>query len=159
MKQTLHGGDYSMLTSGGYKCRTASDGLEALAVLNSGEEFNLLVANLRTPNLDGIGFLTHVKEQFPDMPFVIESAVHDISVARTAIQNGADDYLLKPVERVKLLIVVRRALRHRNPKLENPFDIACTYCHASKRQIDAWRVKYGPVHWFISSAAKGLTKT
>jgi DNA-binding NtrC family response regulator len=79
------------------------------------------------------------------MPVVIESAVDDISVTRTAIQNDAYRYLLKPVEPVKLLIVVRNALRYRRRNLENPFDIACTNCHASKRQIDAWQAKYGPI--------------
>ena len=141
----------SMLTAGGYKCRTASDELDALAVLNSGEEFGLLVANLRMPKLDGIGLLTRTKEQFPDMSVVVvvERSVFDISearhtaFARAAIRERAYRCLVKPVERVNLLIAVRCALRYSHPRLENPLDIECTNCHVRKGQIDAWRVKYG----------------
>lgn len=140
-----------MLTSAGYTCSTASGELDALAVLNSGQEFGLLVANLRMPKLDGIGLLTRTKENFPDMPIVVvvESSVFDISVARNtgfaraAIHESAYRCLLKPVERVNLLIAVRCALRYSHLRLENPFDIECTNCHASKGQIDAWRVEYG----------------
>jgi two-component system, cell cycle sensor histidine kinase and response regulator CckA len=64
----------SMLTMAGYQCRTAADGLEALDVLNSGEEFELLLTNLMMPNLDGIGLLERTKEQFPDMPVLVETA-------------------------------------------------------------------------------------
>ncbi len=42
----------SMLTSAGYQCKTAADGLEALAMLDSGEEFDLLLCNLMMPNLN-----------------------------------------------------------------------------------------------------------
>lgn len=109
----------AMLTTAGYQCRTASDGLEALALLNSGEEFELLLTNLMMPNLDGIGLLERTKERFPDMPVVLETAVHDISVALAFIRNGGYDYLIEPFEREQLLNVVGRALEYRRLKLEN----------------------------------------
>jgi DNA-binding NtrC family response regulator len=108
-----------MLTSAGYQCRTASDGLEALAALDSGKEFELLLTNLMMPNLDGIGLLERTKDNFPDMPVVVETATHDISVALAAIRNGAYDYLLEPFEREQLLTLVRRVLEYRSLKLEN----------------------------------------
>jgi len=46
-----------MLTAAGYECRTAADGLQALAMLDSGEGFDLLLSNLGMPKLDGIGLL------------------------------------------------------------------------------------------------------
>jgi CheY-like chemotaxis protein len=55
-----------MLTSSGSQCRTAADGLEALALLDSGEDFELLLTNLMMPNSDGLGLLTRTKEKFPD---------------------------------------------------------------------------------------------
>jgi putative nucleotidyltransferase with HDIG domain len=70
-------------------------------------------------NLDGIGLLEKTKERFPDMPVVMVTAVHDISVALAAIRNGAYDYLLKPFEREQLLATVSRALENRRLKLEN----------------------------------------
>ncbi|HET7441411.1 MAG TPA: HD domain-containing phosphohydrolase [Terriglobales bacterium] len=109
----------SMLITASYQCRQAASGLEALALLNSGEEFELMLSDLMMADLDGIGLLERTKEKYPDMPVVMVTAVHDISVALAAIRNGAYDYLLKPFEREQLLATVRRALENRRLKLEN----------------------------------------
>ncbi len=109
----------SMLTTAGYVCQQASSGLEALAVLNSGEVFELMLSDLMMADLDGIGLLERTKEKYPDMPVVMVTAVHDISVALAAIRNGAYDYLLKPFEREQLLNTVSRALENRRLKVEN----------------------------------------
>jgi putative nucleotidyltransferase with HDIG domain len=109
----------SMLTSCNYQCKQAGSGLEALALLESGEEFELMLSDLMMAGLDGNGLLEKTKEKFPDMPVVMVTAVHDISVALAAIRNGAYDYLLKPFEREQLLATVRRALENRRLKLEN----------------------------------------
>jgi putative nucleotidyltransferase with HDIG domain len=109
----------SMLTSGGYVCKQASSGLEALEVLTSGEQFELMLSDLMMADLDGIGLLERTKERFPDMPVVMVTAVHDIQVALAALRNGAYDYLLKPFEREQLMATVGRALENRRLKLEN----------------------------------------
>ncbi len=109
----------SMLSSAGYACKQAGSGMEALATLNSGEEFELMLSDLMMADLDGIGLLERTKEKYPDMPVVMVTAVHDISVALAAIRNGAYDYLLKPFEREQLLATVSRALENRRLKLEN----------------------------------------
>lgn len=109
----------SMLTNANYKCRQANSGLQALALLESGEEFELMLSDLLMPDLDGTGLLERTKEKFPDMPVVMVTAVHDISVALGALRNGAYDYLLKPFEREQLLATVRRAMENRRLKIEN----------------------------------------
>src|SRR6202162_4140765 len=109
----------SMLGTAGYACKQAASGMEALAVLTSGEEFELMLSDLMMADLDGIGLLERTKEKYPDMPVVMVTAVHDISVALAAIRNGAYDYLLKPFEREQLLATVRRALENRRLKIEN----------------------------------------
>ena len=108
-----------MLTAAGYLCKEAASGMEALAVLTSGEEFELMLSDLMMADLDGIGLLERTKEKYPDMPVVMVTAVHDISVALAAIRNGAYDYLLKPFEREQLLNTVSRALENRRLKVEN----------------------------------------
>jgi putative nucleotidyltransferase with HDIG domain len=109
----------SMLGAAGYACKQAGSGMEALATLNSGEEFELMLSDLMMADLDGIGLLERTKEKYPDMPVVMVTAVHDISVALAAIRNGAYDYLLKPFEREQLLNTVSRALENRRLKVEN----------------------------------------
>jgi putative nucleotidyltransferase with HDIG domain len=109
----------SMLGAAGYLCKQAGSGMEALAVLNTGAEFELMLSDLMMADLDGIGLLERTKEKYPDMPVVMVTAVHDISVALAAIRNGAYDYLLKPFEREQLLPTVSRALENRRLKDEN----------------------------------------
>jgi len=109
----------SMLMSAGYECQQAGSGLEALAILESDEDFALMLSDLMMAGLDGIGLLERTKEKYPDIPVVMVTAVHDISVALAAIRNGAYDYLLKPFEREQLMATVRRALENRRLKLEN----------------------------------------
>jgi putative nucleotidyltransferase with HDIG domain len=109
----------AILAAAGYTWKQASSGMEALALLDSGEKFELMLSDLMMADLDGIGLLERTKERFPDMPVVMVTAVHDISVALAAIRNGAHDYLLKPFEREQLLNTVGRALEHRRLKAEN----------------------------------------
>jgi putative nucleotidyltransferase with HDIG domain len=110
----------SMLSAGGkYACCQAASGAEALALLESGEEFALMLSDLMMAGMDGIALLERAKERTPEMPVIMVTAVHDISVALAAIRNGAYDYLLKPFEREQLLAAVRRALENRRLRLEN----------------------------------------
>jgi putative nucleotidyltransferase with HDIG domain len=109
----------AILIAAGFSCKQAASGMEALAILNSGDVFELMLSDLMMADLDGIGLLERTKEKFPDMPVVMVTAVHDISVALAAIRNGAYDYLLKPFEREQLLNAVKRALENRRLKVEN----------------------------------------
>jgi len=108
-----------MLVSAKYQCKEAASGVEALAILDAGEKFDLMLSDLMMANLDGIGLLEKIKEAYPDMAVIMVTAVHDISVAFAAIRNGAYDYLLKPFEREQLMVAVRRALEYRRLKFQN----------------------------------------
>ena len=109
----------SMLGGANFQTRQAASGTEALAILESGEDFDLVLSDLMMAEMDGIALLERAKERYPDMPIVMVTAVHDIQVALQALRNGAYDYLLKPFEREQLLATVRRALENRRLKREN----------------------------------------
>jgi putative nucleotidyltransferase with HDIG domain len=108
-----------MLGGAHFQTRQAASGIEALAILESGDEFDLVLSDLMMAEMDGIALLERAKERYPDMPIVMVTAVHDIQVALQALRNGAYDYLLKPFEREQLLATVRRALENRRLKREN----------------------------------------
>jgi len=63
--------------------------------------------------------MEQIREQRPQLPVVMVTAVHDISVAIDSMHRGAYDYLLKPFEREHLLATVHRALEHRKTLLES----------------------------------------
>jgi putative nucleotidyltransferase with HDIG domain len=109
----------SMLGAAHFQTRQAANGIEALSILESGDEFDLVLSDLMMAEMDGIALLERAKERYPDMPIVMVTTVHDISVALQAIHNGAYDYLPKPFEREQLLNTVRRALENRRLKREN----------------------------------------
>src|SRR5512138_2429404 len=54
----------TLLTSAGYKTRRAGSGMEALALLDSGEEYELMLSDLMMAELDGIGLLERTKERY-----------------------------------------------------------------------------------------------
>jgi putative nucleotidyltransferase with HDIG domain len=109
----------SMLHGAHFQTRQAASGIEALSILESGDQFDLVLSDLMMAEMDGIALLERAKERYPDMPIVMVTAVHDIQVALQALRNGAYDYLLKPFEREQLLATVRRALENRRLKREN----------------------------------------
>jgi putative nucleotidyltransferase with HDIG domain len=109
----------SMLGGAHFQTRQAASGIEALAILESGDEFDLVLSDLMMAEMDGIALLERAKERFPDVPFVMVTTVSDIQVALKALRDGAYDYLPKPFEREQLLATVRRALEHRRLKREN----------------------------------------
>src|SRR5580693_2329856 len=82
----------SMLRTVNFECHEAADGLEALALLESGDEFSLVLSSLKMPNLDGLGLLERVKDKYPDIPVVIVTSLYQTSVVLTAMRNGAYDY-------------------------------------------------------------------
>jgi putative nucleotidyltransferase with HDIG domain len=108
-----------MLKAAGYQCEQAGSGAEGLALLKRDSDFQLVLSDLMMPQLDGTGLLEGIRRERLEMPVVMVTAVHDISVALAAIRNGAYDYLLKPFEREQLLAVVRRAVESHRLKVEN----------------------------------------
>jgi putative nucleotidyltransferase with HDIG domain len=109
----------SMLQHATYQCVQASSGVEALAILDRDSNFQLVLTDLMMPEVDGVALLERVRELHQELPVVMVTAVHDISVALAAIRYGAYDYLLKPFEREQLLAVVCRALEANRLRVEN----------------------------------------
>jgi len=110
---------FLFLAAAGYRPTAVASGDEALALLASGEEFELMLSDMIMPGMRGDILLERTKERFPDMPVIMVTTVSDISEALKSIRNGAYDYLPKPVERDQLLNTVKRALENRRLKLEN----------------------------------------
>jgi two-component system response regulator FlrC len=95
------------LISAGYGVSNASDGLEALQVLE-GQEFDLLVSDIQMPNMDGHNLLKKVKESYPELPVMLMTAYGSIQQAVDAMRDGAVDYMVKPFEAEVLVNMVSR---------------------------------------------------
>jgi len=102
----------------GYDVQMAGCGREALEVLER-NAFDLVLTDIVMQDGNGIALLERVHGQQPQLPVVMVTAIHDISVAIDAMRRGAYDYLLKPFEREHLVSTVQRALDHRQALQES----------------------------------------
>jgi two-component system response regulator HydG len=99
-----------LLEQEGYQVDTAADGKLALELLAE-KAPNLIVTDLKMPNMDGMELVAKVREQYPDIPTIVTTAFSDVSSAVQAMRAGAEDYLTKPVDFDALLLAVERALQ------------------------------------------------
>ena len=102
---------------------TASNGRQALVRLDheeaAGHRPDLILTDVKMPDLDGIGLLEKVLER-PDPPPVVMISGHgDVAAAVDAIRRGAVDFLEKPLDQNRVLVSVRNALRRGELEQEN----------------------------------------
>ena len=108
----------TLLEAQGYACTVRQNGRLALEAFREGA-FDLVLSDIVMPEMDGLKLLAELRRDDPDVPVIMVTAMHDISIALEAIRAGAYDYILKPFERDQLHMSVRRALDHRQLVLEN----------------------------------------
>ncbi|NVD07153.1 sigma-54-dependent Fis family transcriptional regulator [Vibrio sp. JPW-9-11-11] len=82
---------------------------------------DLILLDLRLPDMTGMDVLHAVKEKNPDVPVIFMTAHGSIDTAVEAMRHGAQDFLIKPCEADRLRVTVNNALRKAN-KLKNEAD-------------------------------------
>ncbi len=101
-----------ILSEDGYEVFLASDGEEALRLVAE-QSPDILLSDLRMPRLDGHELLTRVRQGYPDVALVIMTAHGTIRSAVKAVQEGAEDYLTKPIDVEDLERILERILKKR----------------------------------------------
>ncbi len=92
----------------GHTPMVASDGEDCIKKLTA--DVKALLLDIKMPKKDGIEVLKYAKQNFPDIPVIMISALHDIETAVKAIKMGAYDYLTKPLDFERLSTLLRNAL-------------------------------------------------
>ena len=116
-----------VLSDEGYDCRTAGDSTAALAAVDSRRpSLVLLDVWLHGSPMDGLEVLDEIKKREPELPVIIFSGHGNIDTAVSAVSRGAMDFIEKPFEAEKLLLLVQRAteterLRRENTRLREGF--------------------------------------
>lgn len=119
-----------VLSDEGYECRTAADSTSALAAIDERRpSLVLLDVWLHGSPMDGLEVLDAIKLREPDLPVIIFSGHGNIDTAVSAVSRGAVDFIEKPFETEKLLLLVARAteterLRRENAHLREDFGTA-----------------------------------
>jgi len=102
----------------GYDIATANNGIEALKKIE-GREFDLLIADIKMPGIDGITLLTEVKEKYPDVDVIIITGFGSIESAVNAMSKGATDYVTKPFNLDELTLKVKKIEEKKRLEKEN----------------------------------------
>ncbi len=104
-------------TSGVHDVITLDDSRQVMPLLAQ-REVTVLVVDLNMPYLSGQELLEEVAANHPDLPVIVMTATNDLDTAVQCMQSGAIDYLVKPVERNRLVSSVKRALEIRALRAE-----------------------------------------
>jgi two-component system response regulator HydG len=102
----------------GFQVFEASDGLDAISKV-SNEFFDLIMKDNRMGQMDGIEALKEIKKISPGIPVIIITAYASVETAVEALQAGAHDYLMKPLDIDELKIKVQQSLEFWRLKEEN----------------------------------------
>ncbi|MBB5189366.1 DNA-binding response OmpR family regulator [Silvimonas terrae] len=98
------------LRDAGFTVDWITDGEAALTALTT-VAYELVVLDLGLPRRDGISVLRTLRAQRQDMPVLILTARDQVNERVTGLENGADDYVVKPVALAELVARVRALLR------------------------------------------------
>jgi len=109
----------TMLEKSNYLPVLAANGQEAIEHLEHDAPYDVVLSDIMMKGMDGIGLLEKLRETHPDTPMIMVTAMHDVSIAISAMRKGAYDYLLKPFAREQLLATVGRALDYRRLVQQN----------------------------------------
>ena len=102
----------------GYDVKIAANGDEGLEFLSKGD-IDLVITDLRMPGTSGEDVLKKVTREMPGIPVIVLTGHGSIDAAVSAMQNGAYDFLTKPLNLEHLELVVKRALKGRELSLQH----------------------------------------
>ena len=106
----------------GYICHTADTGAGALEVLTN-QPVDLALIDVVMPGMTGLSLFQRIREHHPDVAVVFVTGVDDPHIAVEYVKNGADDYVVKPVTRKRLLQTTEDALARRSDELNETRNI------------------------------------
>jgi len=101
-RRQIHAGEFTF--------SFARDGEQALAVLQNDAAFDLMLLDINIPVMDGLTLLARLSELQVQVRAIIVSAYGDMPNIRTAMNRGAFDFVLKPIDMVDLQATIRKAL-------------------------------------------------
>lgn len=109
-----------VLTRENYEVSTVGSGAEALRLI-AGERFDLVVTDIKMPEMDGLQLLEELKEYEPSLPIIVMTAYGTIENAVQALRLGAYDYIAKPFETDEIKLTVAKALERERLLAENRY--------------------------------------
>ena len=107
-----------LLKSSDYDVACAADGVEAIDIAATFAP-DVVVTDLKMPNMDGMTLLSKLREQDRDLPVIVTTAFGDMSNAVEAMRKGAADFITKPIDIDVLTLAIDRAVERRAMHVES----------------------------------------
>lgn len=107
-----------VLKKEGYRVKTCLSPSRGFDLLEK-ESFDLLVCDIKLPEISGMEVLKYVRENKPDLPVIMITAYGSLKQAVEALKAGAIDYILKPFDVEELKIIIAHELEKRRLREEN----------------------------------------
>ena len=101
------------LESAKYNVIEASDGEEGVSMMKSGSnllQVGMIICDIRMPKVNGIEAIDYLKKNAPSIPIVVVTGYPDSDLAVSLLKKGVKDYMVKPIEKAKLLAKVSEVL-------------------------------------------------
>ena len=98
------------LVKDGYRVSECADGEEALEMIAI-DRIDLLVTDVMMPGVDGFTLTRYLRDSGSDMPILMVTAKDTIRDKKTGFSQGADDYMVKPIDMDEMVIRIRALLR------------------------------------------------
>ncbi len=105
------------LSKAGMHVTLASNPEEALQALEA-EPYDLVLTDVKMPGATGIELQTRIRQSWSDLPVVVMTGYGSVNDAVEALKGGASDYVIKPISKSELLLIIERALAYRALRAE-----------------------------------------
>ena len=100
------------IRAGRYEFIFAEDGVEAVEILSSDKEIDIIITDINMPRMDGLTLLGEISEINPNTVTIVVSAYGDMPNIRTAMNRGAFDFVTKPINFQDFRVTISRTLSH-----------------------------------------------
>jgi len=108
----------TLLETEGFIVDAVSDGIQAINVVQK-NSFEIVLLDVKMPNVDGLEVLKFVKEHYPDTETIMLTGTGDVRIAVESIKMGAYDYLTKPCSFDELLATLNRTMERKKLLRDN----------------------------------------
>ena len=92
----------------GFRADTVTSGAGALKLVSEGD-FSVLILDVKMPGINGLTLMGQVKRTHPDLPVILFTGQSSVADAERGMQEGAFDYLVKPIDIDKVIEKIREA--------------------------------------------------
>jgi len=116
--QTLNSFDFVLRSASMNHTIRCQDSRKVMAIFSE-QEIEVMLLDLSMPYVSGEELLSMVTKDFPEVPIIVVTGSNDVETAVRCMKSGAFDYMVKPVEKSRLVSGVRRAIEIRELQREN----------------------------------------